>query len=203
MTEKKKKTTTTKQVKAKKESKKPVKKPAKKAVSHKPVSHKPEEKFKEVKAPTNVIRWKAPDYYTFEKSPYWSLGVGLLAIILSLILIYTNNFFPVIIVILTVIITFQVAHEKPKTEEFAVDEGGVLSRNEYLPYTELKSFWIAKHGKKSILYLEPLGRFRGPIAIPLGEQSTAEVRVHLLRFLPERLEYGEMFSDKLIRIFRL
>ena len=179
-------------------------KPVKHTVTHKPAHKpKPKERFKKPSAPANVIRWKAPDYYTFEKSPYWSLGVGLLAVVLSLVLIYTNNFFPIIIIILAVIITFQVSHEKPKTEEFAVDEGGVLSRNEYLPYTELKSFWVAKHGKKSILYFETLSYLRGPVAIPLGEQSATEVRIYLLRFLPERLEYGEMFSDKLIRIFRL
>jgi len=153
--------------------------------------------------PANVIRWKAPDYYTFEKSPYWSLGVGLIAVAASLILIYSNNYFPVIIVILAVIVTFQVSHEKPKAQEFALDESGILSRNNYIPYTELKSYWIARHGNKSILYLEPVSTLRGPIIIPLGSQSAEEVRTFLLRFLVEKLEHGEMLSEKLIRVFRL
>ncbi len=158
---------------------------------------------KEYVAPQNIIRWNAPDYYTFEKSPYWSLIVGLIAIAASLILIYTNNYFPVIIIILAVIVTFQVAHEKPKAHEFAVDESGVLSRNTYIPYIELKSFWIAKHGTKSILYLEPVSRLKSAVVIPLGNQGAPEVRNFILRFLPEKLEYGELFSEKLIRIFRL
>ncbi|OQA52259.1 MAG: hypothetical protein BWY43_00572 [candidate division WS2 bacterium ADurb.Bin280] len=150
-----------------------------------------------------VIRWKAPDYYTFEKSPFWALSVGAIAILSSLILIYSENYFPVIIIILAVIVTFQVAHEKPKTQEFALDEGGALVRNSYVPYSELKSFWIAKHGAKSILYLEPVSPLKSPIVIPLGEEKGDNIRHHLLRYLPEKLEAGEEFSEKLIRIFRL
>ncbi|MDP3013746.1 MAG: hypothetical protein Q8M92_05845, partial [Candidatus Subteraquimicrobiales bacterium] len=118
-------------------------------------------------------------------------------------LIYTNNYFPVIIVILAVIVTFQVSHERPKAQEFALDESGILSRNSYIPYTELRSYWIARHGNKSILYLEPVSTLRGPIIIPLGGQSAEEVRTFLLRFLVEKLEHGEMLSEKLIRVFRL
>lgn len=150
-----------------------------------------------------VIRWKAPDYYTFEKSPLWALSVGAVAIIASLILIYSENYFPVIIVILSVIVTFQIAHEKPKTQEFALDEGGALSRNTYIPYSELKSFWIAKHGFKSILYLEPVSPLKAPVVVPLGEERGENIRHHLLRYLPEKLEAGEAFSEKLIRIFKL
>jgi len=150
-----------------------------------------------------IIRWQAPDYYTFERSPYWSLIVGIVSIALALVLIYTNNYFPVIIVILAVIVSFQVAHDKPKTQEFAIDESGVLVRNNYLPFTELRSFWIAKHGKKSILYLEPTSILKGPIVMPLGQQNENEVRYFLIRYLPEKFEGGEMMSEKLIRIFKL
>jgi len=179
--------------KAKKEAKKG---PEKKAVAK-------VQKPKEFLGTAKVIRWQAPDYYTFEKSPYWSFAVGALAIIFSLILIYTQNYFPVIIIILAVIVTFQIAHEKPKGEEFAIDEGGVLARNEYIPYLELKSFWVARHGTRTILYLEPMNRLRTPIVIPLGKQNVTELRGFLLKFLPEQFERGEMLSDKLIRIFRL
>jgi len=150
-----------------------------------------------------ILRWKAPDYYTFEKSPLWSLAIGLLAIILSLVLIYTSNYFPVIIIILAVIVTFQVAHEKPKTQEFAIDKGGVLSRETYFPFLELKSFWIARHDRKTVLYLEPVNRIKSSIVIPLGKQNSTEVRNFLLQYLPEKLEGGELISDKLIRIFKL
>jgi len=152
---------------------------------------------------SNILRWKAPDYYTFERSPYWSLIVGVVSMILSLILIFTGNFFPVIIIILAVIVTFQVAHDKPKTQEFAVDESGILAREQYMPFHELQSFWIAKHGSKSILYVEKVGVFKGPIPLPLGQQNQNEVKNFLLRYLPERLERGEQMSEKLIRIFRL
>ncbi len=179
-----------------KSAKKAVKKPVKKSVTKKvkpviPVLNK------------KILRWKAPDYYTFERSPYWSLMVGIVSMVLSLILIYTGNFFPVIVIILAVIVTFQLSHEKPKTQEFAVDEAGILSRDTYIPFYELKSFWVAKHGTKSIIYLEPVGRLKSPVAIPLGSQNEFEIKTYLLRYLPEKMEYGEMMSEKLIRIFRL
>jgi uncharacterized membrane protein len=186
----------------KKHSKTLVKKPVQKQAS--PVASK---KVKEAPikliGSSNILRWKAPDYYTFERSPYWSLIVGLVSMVLALVLIYTQNFFPVIIIILAVIVTFQVAHEKPKTQEFAIDESGILARDVYLPFYELDSFWIAKHGSKSILYIGRVGTFKGPISIPLGEQGQIEVRNFLLRYLPEKLEYGEQLSEKLIRIFKL
>jgi hypothetical protein len=184
------------------------KKTKKPAVKTRKYTKKPEVKKstpKPIKAVLSkkILRWKAPDYYTFERSPYWSLVVGVVSMALSLILIYTGNFFPVIIIILAVIVTFQLSHEKPKTHEFAIDESGLLSRDVYMPFYELKSFWIAKHGTKSILYIEPVGVFKGPITIPLGEQSQVEVRNYLLRYLPEKLESGELMSEKLIRIFKL
>jgi len=153
--------------------------------------------------PMTILRWRAPDHYTFERSPFWSLSIGLLAIVLSLVLIFTSNYFPVIIIILAVIVTFQVAHEKPKAQEFAVDKGGVLSRDTYYPFNELKSFWVARHTNKGILYLEPASGLKMPIAIPLGRQNATEVRNFLLQFLPERMEAGELLSDKLIRVFKL
>lgn len=151
----------------------------------------------------DVIRWKAPDYYTFEKSPFWAFGVGLVAIVFSLFLIYSQNYFPVIIIILAVIVTFQIAHEKPKTHEFAIDEGGVLSRNTFIPFSEIKSFWMAKHGQKSVLYLEPVNPIKSAVVIPTGGADAFEIRNYLLRYLPEKLEAGEALSEKLIRIFRL
>jgi len=183
-------------LKAKKEEKKKlVKAEPVKAVFSKP-------KVKEV-LDSVILRWSAPDYYTFERSPYWSLAVGVLAIVFSLILIYTNNYFPVIIIILAVIVTFQLAHDKPKPQEFAIDEGGILERNQYISYLELRSFWITKHETKPILYLEPLSPFKAPVVIPLSRQVTSEVRVLLLHHLPEKTEAGELLSDRLMRLFRL
>jgi len=150
-----------------------------------------------------VLSWQAPDYYTFEKSPYWSLMVGLIAIVMAAILIYTNNYFPVIIIILAVIVTFQISHDKPKSQEFILDEGGAIIRNEYMPYLEIKSFWVASHGTKSILYFEPVSRLKAATVIPLGKQSVDEVRNYLLAYLPEKMEYGELLSEKLIRLFKL
>lgn len=162
-----------------------------------------ESKSVDIFDPSTVLRWKAPDYYTFEKSPYWSLLIGLVAIIFSLILIFTGNYFPVIIVVLAVIVTFQVAHEKPKTQEFALDKGGILAREHYHPFIELKSFWIVRHDNRSILYLEPVSVLKSPIVLPLGKQSVSETRNFLLQYLPEKMECGELLSDKLIRLFRL
>lgn len=187
---------------SKKQNKTSAKKPVKKTVKQEVIKKTEKTPIKLVTS-SNILRWKAPDYYTFERSPYWSLAVGLVSMVLSLVLIYTQNFFPVIIIILAVIVTFQVAHEKPKTQEFAIDESGILARDVYLPFYELDSFWVAKHGSKSILYIGRVGMFKGPISIPLGEQSQIEVRNFLLRYLPEKLEYGEQLSEKLIRIFKL
>ncbi len=150
-----------------------------------------------------VLSWQAPDYYTFEKSPYWSLIVGIIAVVMAAVLIYTGNYFPVVIIILAVIVTFQISHDKPKTQEFILDEGGAIIRNEYIPYLELKSFWTASHGTKSILYFEPISRLKSTFVIPLGKQSVDEVRNYLLAHLPEKMEYGEMLSEKLIRLFKL
>lgn len=197
MAEKKKKRKKTPRVKGKETKKSP-----KKSVVKKPVKKVAPKIIPPTPKP-NLLRWEAPDYYTFEKSPYWSLAIGLIAVVLSLVLLYTQNYFPIVIIILAVIVTFQVAHERPKKQEFVLDEKGVLVRNVYLPYLELKSFWIGEHGEKSILYLEPVHLLRAPLVVPLGEQDAEQVRVYLLSNLPEKLERGENFSEKLIRIFRL
>jgi len=151
-----------------------------------------------------VIKWKAPDYYANEKGPAWSIMVGIVAILLSLLLIYTGNYMPVIIVVLAVVVAFQTSHEKPETVEFAIDESGVIARNQYYPFDELESFWVSKHKEnKFILYLETASRWKGPLTIPLGQKSVAEIKGFLLGHLPEEFNYGEMFSDKLIRMFKL
>lgn len=134
----------------------------------------------------------------------WSLMVGVVALLLSVLLIYTGNYLPVVIVVLAIIVAFQTSHEKPETVEFAVDESGVIARNQYYPFDELESFWVSRHGKKKfILYLETTSRFKGPLTIPLGQQSVPAVKGFLLGHLPEEFNYGEMFADKMIRIFKL
>lgn len=193
-----KKTTSKKTTSTTQKSKTPVKKVVKTATKAASKIAKPDE------SADRVIKWKAPDYYANEKGPIWSLMVGAVAILLSVLLIYTGNYMPVIIVVLAVIVAFQIAHEKPKTVEFAIDESGVVARDQYYPFDELESFWISRHGdKKYILYLETASMWKGPITIPLGQQSVAKVKAHLLGHLPEDFNYGEMLSDKLIRIFRL
>ena len=203
----KRKTATTSKSKTSTKAKTVKKTEAKKTSSKKPATQtaKPKEEFKitSVSGNRKVIRWKAPDYYSFEKGPLWSLGVGVIATGASMILIYTGNFLPVIVIILAVIVSFQLSHEKPKTVEFALDEGGVISRNEYFPYREFKSFWIASHGRRKILYLDTASPLKGPVMMPLGNKSANEIKIFLLAFLPEKMAYGELLSDKLIRIFKL
>jgi len=189
------------------EAKKPVKKPAAKKVSHKPTQKLyPERSRGAVKAQITtrkVVKWTAPEFHFFEKGLYWSILIGLLGVAVSIFLILTGNLFPVVIVILVVIVAFQLGHEKPKDIEVALDEGGVLYRNIYTPYSEIKSFWVAKHGQRSILYFEPISHFKGVIAVYLGKTEPEGLRTYLLQYLPERFEINEMLSDRLIRIFRL
>ncbi len=184
------------------------KKPTKKLSARSKAVKKPEVKnsasAKNVQPTEKMIKWRAPDYYSNKKGPIWSLMVGLVAVLFALLLIYTGNYLAVVIVILAVIVAFQTAHEKPQTVEFAIDESGVISRDQYYPFDELESFWISKHQeKKFILYLETASPWKGPLTIPLGQQSVTEVKAFLLGHLPEEFNYGEMFSDKLIRIFKL
>ena len=191
-----KKKTTIKKAANKTTRRSPAQKPVKKTVK--------EDSKTELVAPENVIKWKAPDYYANDKGPVWSIMVGVVAILLSLLLIYTSNYLAVVIVILAVIVAFQTAHEKPETVEFAIDESGVIARNQYYPFDELESFWVTKHNKnRYILYIETASRWKGPLTIPLGQKSTAEIKGFLLGHLPEEFNYGEMLSDKLIRIFKL
>lgn len=151
--------------------------------------------------PLQVIEWQAPEYTFHPKNKNWYSGVLLVAVILSLLSLFTKNFLLVILIIVASFAVMMYGARQPDVVKFAVTHRGVRFHTQIFPYDYLKSFWIleANNQRKLILVSERL--VLPHVVIPIAEQvNTESLRQYLLPFLPE-VRTEESLADVLSDYF--
>lgn len=150
-------------------------------------------------SPLQVIEWQAPEYEFHPKTPNWYWSIFIIAAVLALLALFTQNF---LIVILILVATFSImlyGGRRPALIKFAITHRGVRFHDRLYPYDYLKSFWVLESGRGRKLIVES-GRVVLPhIILPLAPQLNAEhLREYLKQHLPEvRQEesLGDILSD--------
>ncbi len=152
-----------------------------------------------------IFSWTVDEYERHERGPVWYAIAFVVGVSLILYAMITQNFlFAVIIIMAGVIIGLSTLRE-PRRVLFQMTTRGVGLGREFLPYKDLKSFWILyepPHLKN--LYID----FRNPITphlkISLEEQDPVEIRASLLSFLREEPnQEQESLADLLGRVLKL
>jgi hypothetical protein len=150
-----------------------------------------------------LLKWQAPEFEMYEKSPRWYL---LMALALAFIVIYaviSNSLIMAITFILIGIVGYVYLQKEPRNLTFAIAPDGVIVGNEIYDFEDMHSFWIfydPPHEK--ILSLHMKGRFMPFIHIPIHKENPVEIRHTLLNFVPE-IKQEHTLVDAFERILHL
>lgn len=152
-----------------------------------------------------LISWKFPEHPQYKRSVGWyilSIMIGLGLLIFALV---TFNFLFAIIIIIAAIIYIFHHHDEALEIEFSLTTKGVILGNRFIPYRDLKKFWIVYEDPDvKNLYLDQKAILKPTLVIPLENQNPLKVRRILLDYLEEDLDKEEEGAiERLGRIFKL
>ena len=133
------------------------------------------------------FEWEAPEFEKTEKSKSWFIIPAVIAIILGIIALATNNILFLILVLLGFFIFYVYANKEPRIIKFKIYERGIEFDNQMHDFESLRSFWIFYDPPmEKEISLRSKKTFFPYIRIPLGNQSPIEIRKYLLKFIPEK-----------------
>jgi len=152
-----------------------------------------------------VFSWTVDEYERHERGPIWYATSFIVGVALVLYAMITQNFLFAVIIIMAGVIIGLSSMREPQKILFQLTTRGIVLGSEFIPFKELKSFWIfyePPHFKN--LYID----YRNPVTphlkVPLEEQDPLEIRSALLEFLREELsQEEEPLSELLGRVLKL
>jgi hypothetical protein len=125
------------------------------------------------------FEWETAEFEKTEKEKSWFIMPAIIAIILCVFALITDNPLFVVLVIAGFVSFYIYARKSPRIVKFRIDEKGVEVDGRLHEYTDLRSFFP---------YLR----------IPLDKENPAEIRKFLLRFIPEK-RHKESLIDILMK----
>jgi len=151
-----------------------------------------------------VFGWLVDEYERHERGPVWYAASFLSGVGLILYALITQNFlFAIIIVMFGVIIGLSTLRE-PEKILFQVTTRGVGVGHLFVPYKELKDFWIVYEPPYvKNLYIEHKNALTPRIVVPIEDADPVEMRRALLEYLSEDSRTEEPLGDLLGRVLKL
>jgi hypothetical protein len=131
------------------------------------------------------LRWSAPEYFEKERSNDWFWGLGLGALLITLVSLYFRNYLFAVLVIISAFSLTLFAIRKPRTIEYELSEKGIRADSLLYPFQSIESFWVEEiHETPKIILASK--KFLVPyIVIPIIGHDSKKIRDSLLEHLPE------------------
>ena len=157
------------------------------------------QKKKVIKKPRVNFEWAAPEFEYYEKNRSWLTIVIAFAIVLFIIALITKNFLFGLLILISAFLIITYSLKKPDDVKISITPKGVKVNNAFYEFDNLRSFWIfydppeikelSIRSKKTIMPY---------VKIPIGNKNPAEIRKHLIKYLPEK-KHKESVIDNLAR----
>ncbi|HBF66908.1 MAG TPA: hypothetical protein DDW36_00595 [Candidatus Magasanikbacteria bacterium] len=152
-----------------------------------------------------LMRWEFPEYQHGHRGKMWYIIASLLAVILLLYAVWSENFTFAFLILLLALVYFMLEHRAPESIVCAITDVGVAVGNKFYRYRDMDAFWIIYYPPeiKNVYFHFPGGQ--GPrFRIPLEDIDPVVVRELLLAFLNEDLTQEVIpLSESFGRIFKL
>lgn len=103
---------------------------------------------------TTTIVWQAPDKIDKERKVDWYWAVVLIAIAGGVLSFMFGNFLLGVFIILASLLVFFFASQKPKIQEYKIDEQGFHINKHLTPFQAIKAFWLEETPEYNKLFLE-------------------------------------------------
>ena len=167
-----------------------------------------EEEQAQIPAPyvgEEIFSWTVDEYERHERGPVWYAVAFLVGLSLVLYAIITRNFLFAIVIIMAGVIIALSSLREPQRIPFVVTTRGVALGHQFVPYKDLRSFWILyepPHLKN--LYIDFRSVVTPHLVISLEDQDPVEVRRTMLEFIAEdETQEEESLTDVLGRLLKL
>lgn len=152
-----------------------------------------------------VLSWDTPEYEEHERGRLWYVVAGIIIALLLIFCVYTANLLFALIIVITSFVIILQHTRRPERYKFAITGSGIVIGDNFYPYEDLDSFWIAYSPPEvKKVYFTFKSSFKPEIYVHLEDQNPLLVRDTLLDYLDEDLEReDETTSDQLRRFLRL
>jgi hypothetical protein len=149
------------------------------------------------------IGWTAPEFVHYPKSFVWFAVLTIICLGIVVYFLIAKEFLTATLFGLLYAIVFYFSRAKPKDLNIEISGRGLKLNHNLIPYQQLKSFWIIYSPPEvKTLNFETTAYFNRFVTLQLEQENPAAIREFLLQFLPEDLDRGEQFADKLGRTLK-
>lgn len=151
----------------------------------------------------NKITWEAPEFIHYPKSVWWFVAIAIIGTGLVIYFLFQKDFLTAVLFVLLLLLIFFFGKQKPKELHIELDGIGAKVNQTRIPYKQLKNFWLVYEPPEvKTLNFETTARFNRFLTLQLRNEDPVKIRKFLLEYLPEDLERGEQFADKLARTLK-
>jgi hypothetical protein len=152
-----------------------------------------------------LFEWSVVEYEQYERPKQWYIIVGIIASLLILFGIVTQNFLFTLIILLAGIIVYLQSIQPPLTVPVAVGERGIIVGRRFYGYDEFTEFYIVFVPEQTkTLYLETKSIMHPRVQLDIDDVDAVALRELLLRYLPENFEKEEEpASEQMRKMWRI
>ncbi len=145
-----------------------------------------------------VFSWKAKEFALYQKSAGWFAVIILAALVLAAYFVWVKSWTAAGVVAAGLFALFSTSGLLPKKIECAIYKSGVVIDGKAHRFTDLKSFWVVYGDHPEVRFQRP-GFMAQSIHLPLAEEDPEQIRLFLIKFLPEDQNRGEDLTDTISR----
>ena len=150
-----------------------------------------------------ILSWEAQEFVQYERGSRWYTTAGLTGGLLVVAMVFLQQWIAVAVFALATFVVMKHAEDTPRTLTHSISTLGIYLDDDFIPYQELKAYWIVYKPPLRSLTLQTTGRFKPVRKANLGEVDPGTIRDALRPYLPERPKQGEDFLDRFSRFIRL
>ncbi len=140
--------------------------------------------------------WQTPEYEHYERGSNWFWTVGVLGFVGIILSIIFKNFLLAIILGIGLFSVFMYAHRPPEVVTVVVNKRGVLIKDEFYPFRNIKAFAINHEKEPAHLSLHIHRLVMPHVQISLENINPDEIQTFLRSWLDQE-EYEETFIEVL------
>jgi hypothetical protein len=150
-----------------------------------------------------ILAWEAQEFTQYERNSHWYVFAGLTGGLLVVACLFLHQWLAAVVFVLATFVVMKHADDEPRTLTYSINKLGVQVGDRFLPYNELKAYWLIYNPPVRTLTLQSTSRLRPLVKIDLGEVDPLTVREAFRPYLPEQTKQTEDFLDKFSRFIRL
>lgn len=150
-----------------------------------------------------ILVWEAKEFAQYDRNSHWYVIAGLVGGLFVVACLFLHQWLAAVVFVLATFVVMRHADDEPRTLTYSINKLGVQVGEKFLPYNELKSFWVIYNPPVRTLTLQSTSRMKPLVKIDLAEVDPLTVREAFRPYLPEQTKQTEDFIDKFSRFIRL